>query len=1475
MDIGLYDKRFEVGSCGVALFANINGTRTNNILIDAMSALNNLSHRTAVSSDFKTGDGAGVLFQKPHEFFLKECGSLGIKLPDNDSYGVGFVFLPNNDAIASTCESIIEKIIFSEGQEFLGWRNVPVTLDFLGPIAFDSLPRIRQFFVGKSIDLNIPFEQKLFVIRRQIETFISNLQNDVYNDFFICSLSSKKIVYKGLFQPKQLVNFYHDLSDYHIRTSFAIIHARFSTNTLGEWSLAHPYRYIAHNGEINTIRGNMNWMAARSQIINSTILGKDIKKILPVTYPDKSDSYNFDTSLEFLISCGIDINQALTMMVPQACSEDIYMETKTRDYFEYYSSIMEPWDGPAFILATDGDYVSGIMDRNGLRPCRYWITTDNRLIMGSESGLLHVPENKILKKGKLSAGEIFSLDTISGKLYFDDEVKSNISNKHNYGELLNSKLIDFSNLQPSTFKREFTNNKLNELQMCFNYSSEDLNILLFDMVKNASETIYSMGDDTPIALLSNQPQLLFNYFKQLFAQVSNPPIDAIREKIITSVESIIGNNYTSFDNFDSKGKLLKVYTPILTSEEFGKIINLNLPGLKSKIIDSTFDYNEEIGKLDNRLEVIFKEISKSVEDGCNIIVLSDQYVGEFNIPIPSLLIVSAVHQYLIRTKQRTKVSIVLDSGEPRQVHHISALFGYGADMIYPYLAIKSGEKVASDHKLSIDKNTLSFELNIITSLTKGLIKVMSKMGISSFNSYKGSQIFECLGLNEAFVEKYFTGTPTRIGGITLLDLEENCRNHYKDKYQSKSYSEDVFSGEYQWRKNSESHSWNPQTISKLQYATKNGNFDDFKEFTSYINLENETNGTIRGLLEFEFNDNSIPIAKVQPASEIVKRFATGAMSLGSISREAHETLAIAMNSIGAKSNTGEGGEDSIRFKSENSVDKNSSIKQVASARFGVTSNYLVNATDLQIKMAQGSKPGEGGQLPGNKVNQYIAFLRKTKPGIELISPPPHHDIYSIEDLAQLIFDLKNANSEARIHVKLVSEIGVGIIAAGVAKAKSDVVLISGDSGGTGASPVSSIKHTGLPWELGLAETQQVLVMNGLRNRISVQVDGQLKTGRDVAIACLLGAEEFGFATAPLIVMGCVMLRKCHLNACSVGIATQDETLRQYFRGKPEHLINYFFFIAEELREIMALLGVKNINEMVGRVDLLKPKESFNKIDLSRLLYKDKLNKKTDLYCSQKNIDTNILNVIDDYFIKESEKALNFQQPVTISCNVTTQNRSIGTKLSSKISSIYSESGLPEGTINLQLFGSVGQSCGAFLANGIYMSIEGDANDYFCKGMSGGKVVLKPPVDSIFKSNENVIAGNVVLYGATSGKVFISGICGDRFAIRNSGAKVVVEGVGNHCSEYMTGGIVVVLGNTGINFAAGMSGGVSFIYDSDNSFESKCNKDMVRFENIVNKDENILKDLISEHLEFTNSIIAENILKNWDSNLKNFIKVVPK
>ena len=1478
MDIGLYDKRFEVDSCGLALFANITGERNNRILIDAMSSLNNLTHRSALSADYKTGDGAGILFQKPHEFFVKEAKRLGIHLPDNDSYGIGVVFLPNEDSISDICQSIIEKTVNNEGQIFLGWRDVPVTLDFLGPIAFKSLPKIRQFFVSKNQELEVDFEQKLFIIRRQIELNIGKINSKDYSDFYICSLSAKKIVYKGLFQPNQLVNFYHDLSDYSIKTAFAIIHSRFSTNTLGVWSLAHPYRYIAHNGEINTIRGNLNWMYSRSQSIQSSILSDDINKVLPVTYPEQSDSFNFDTSLEFLISCGLDINEALTMMIPQAWGENISMQDEIKNYYEYYSSFIEPWDGPAFILASDGDNVSGIMDRNGLRPCRYWITSDKRLIMGSESGLLFVPDDQVVKKGRLGAGQIFSLDTISGKLLFDYEVKSNISNKRNYGKLLESRLINFSNIKPAIFSREFSDEQLNQLHICFNYTSEDLNVLLTDMVRDASETIYSMGDDTPIALLSKKPQLLFNYFRQLFAQVSNPPIDAIREKNMTSVESIISSSGNIFNDIDSNNKFLKVYNPILTTDEFAKIANLNLPGLKSKFIDSTFNNDSKIGYLENRLDDIFKEVFESVNDGYNIIILSDQSVGELKIPIPSLLIVSAVHQYLIQAKLRSKVSIVLDSGEPRQVHHISTLFGFGADLIYPYLAIKSGLKLSKDIDSYSGKDILLFEQNIVNALTKGLIKVMSKMGISSFDSYKGAQIFESLGLNELFIEKYFTGTPSRIGGIGLLDLEKYSRNSHNHAYNKMTNVEDVFSGEYQWRKDSEIHSWGPDAISKLQHATKKGDFNDFKEFTNYVNSENEITGTLRGLLEFKFNGNSIPISEVEPSKEIVKRFATGAMSLGSISKEAHETLAIAMNSIGAKSNTGEGGEDSSRFKSNKSVNKNSSIKQVASARFGVTSNYLVNAKDLQIKMAQGSKPGEGGQLPGYKVDDYIALLRKTKPGVELISPPPHHDIYSIEDLAQLIFDLKNANDKARIHVKLVSEVGVGIIAAGVAKAKSDVVLISGDSGGTGASPVSSIKHSGLPWELGLAETQQVLVMNGLRDRISVQVDGQLKTGRDVAIACLLGAEEFGFATAPLIVMGCVMLRKCHLNACSVGIATQDKDLRKHFRGEPEHIINYFFFIADELRHIMAKLGLKNIDEMVGRVDLLKTRKDirrFNNIDLSKLLYKDKLNNGTDLYCSRKNNDRNTLNVIDDYFIRKSENAIKFKKSVTIKSNVTNQNRSIGTKLSSVISKKYSEDGLPDNTIKLKLFGSVGQSCAAFLAKGIYMSIEGDANDYFCKGLSGGKVVLKPPIKSNFKSNENVIAGNVVLYGATSGKVFISGICGDRFAIRNSGAEVVVEGVGNHCSEYMTGGIVVILGETGTNFAAGMSGGVAFVYDYDDSFNNKYNKEMVELENLVEKDEVRLKELIYEHLKSTESVIASTILKDWDLNFKKFVKIVPK
>tara|TARA_A100001037_G_scaffold194751_1_gene174307 strand:- start:12156 stop:16577 length:4422 start_codon:yes stop_codon:yes gene_type:complete len=1470
---GFYDKRFEVDSCGLGLFANIDGKKNNNILLDAISSLNNLSHRSALSSDYKTGDGAGILFQKPHEFFIKETIRLGIELPDNDDYAVGVVFLPQDESIAHICESIIEKTVINEGQHFLGWRDVPVALGFLGPNALKTAPRIRQFFVSKSKDLKFEFEQKLFVIRRQIEISIENFKSNNYEGFYICSLSSKKIIYKGLFQPNQLVNFYHDLSDYSLKSSFAIIHSRFSTNTLGNWDLAHPYRYIAHNGEINTISGNINWMSSRSNIMKSPILKDEFMKVLPVTYPDQSDSFNFDASLEFLISSGMNINEALSIMIPPAWSKDNFMNREVNSYYEYYSTLMEPWDGPAFILASDGDYVSGIMDRNGLRPCRYWITSDNRLIMGSESGLLYVPDDRIVQKGRLGAGEMFCLDTISGELFFDNEVKSDISKKKNYQALLETNLIYLSDILPSDFSREFSENKLNELQVCFSYTSEDLNILIADMANDASETIYSMGDDTPIALLSKKPQPLFNYFRQLFAQVSNPPIDAIREKNMTSINTIISNKKKFFKDFDSENKLLKVLNPILTTSNFTKIVNLDLPGLKSKFIDVTFDNRKEIGSLEDRLEEIFKEISLSVEDGYNILILSDQYIGKQNVPIPSLLLVSAVHQYLIKVNQRSKVSLVLDSGEPRQVHHIATLFGYGVDLIYPYLAIKSGLNLISNINKN-SNNDLLIEQNIVDAFTKGLIKVMSKMGIASLDSYRGAQIFEALGLDDRFVKKYFSGTYTRIGGIKLHDLEKSYRDSHYKAYNNSTNINDIFSGEFQWRKNSEIHSWEPESISKLQNSTKTGDFNDFKEFTNYVNGFNQSTGTIRGLLEFKSDRKSISISDVEPASEIVKRFATGAMSLGSVSKEAHETLAIAMNRMGAKSNTGEGGEDSNRFISN----KNSAIKQVASARFGVTNNYLVNANDLQIKMAQGSKPGEGGQLPGYKVDNYIGFLRKTNPGVELISPPPHHDIYSIEDLAQLIFDLKNANDKARIHVKLVSEAGVGVIAAGVAKAKSDVVLISGDSGGTGASPISSIKHAGLPWELGLAEAQQVLLMNGLRDRIVVQVDGQLKTGRDVAIACLLGAEEFGFATAPLIVMGCVMLRKCHLNACSVGIATQDETLRKFFRGKPEHVINYFFFIAEELRIIMSKLGFKKVDEMVGRVDLLQPRKDidrFNNVDLSKLLYKYNSNHQMDLYCSKKNIDPNTLNVLDDYLIKKSDQAIKFQKPVYIKCNVNNQNRSIGTKLSSEISKKYSEDGLPDKTIKLELFGSVGQSCAAFLTKGINMFIEGDANDYFCKGLSGGIVAIKPPAKSIFKSYENVIAGNVVLYGATSGKVFISGIAGDRFAIRNSGAIAVVEGVGNHCSEYMTDGIIVVLGKTGINFGAGMSGGIAYIYDDEGSFEDRYNKEMVEIKNLDVEDDTILKNLVFEHLESTNSIIADNILANWNLNLKKFIKVCPK
>ncbi|MCH8060874.1 MAG: glutamate synthase large subunit [Chloroflexi bacterium] len=1483
---GLYDPRFEHDACGVGLVANIKGSKSHTIIDQGLEVLVNLEHRGACGSDPETGDGAGVLIQMPHEFFAEECRALGIDLPPPGDYGVGMVFFPKDPVQQSECEATIERLVRDEGQTFLGWRDVPVSPDAIGVLARKVMPGIRQFFVAKSSDIadGDAFQLKLYVIRRLIENAVagSNLANS--DEFYVCSLSSNTIVYKGLIMASQLEHFYHDLANELLISSFVMVHSRFSTNTLGSWKLAHPYKYIIHNGEINTVRGNINWMTARQSMFASPVLGEDVKKLLPIIGGVQSDTAGFDNALELLMATGRSLAHSLMMMIPEAWGDHLPMDQALKDFYEYHANLMEPWDGPALIIGTDGTRVCAVLDRNGLRPCRYLVTSDDLLVMASETGVLDVPPEKILYKDRIHPGRMFLLDTELGRIVDDAELKAELSNRRPYGQWLEANRVTLDSLPETDNPGSFDFDTLVQRQKAFGYTLEDLRMILEPMAINGSEAIGSMGNDTPLAVLSDQDLLLFNYFKQLFAQVSNPPLDAIREELVTSLEATIGAEQNLFEETPEQSRQLRLRRPILTNDEMDKVRDIDLPKLKTKTLSMLFRPDEGAGALKREMDRLCEEASEAIREGYTILVLSDRGVNEVHAPIPSLLATAGVHHHLIREGTRTKVGLVVESGEPRDVAQFALLIGYGAGAVNPYVAFETLASLAKHNGFlegSVDFETA--EKNYVKAADKGILKIMSKMGISTIQSYRGAQIFEAVGLNDEVIDEYFTWTPSRVGGIGIAEIEEETRRRHASAYRAQMPTGGMdlaAGGSYLWRRGAEHHMWNPDTIASLQHAAKTNSWETYQQFAGASNGMNKELSTLRGLLEFKASEQPVPLDEVEPARDIVRRFATGAISLGSISRETHETLAIAMNRIGARSNTGEGGEDHHRYVLDaDGKDRNSAVKQVASGRFGVTSNYLAHSTDLQIKMAQGSKPGEGGQLPGDKVDEYIGWIRRSTPQVELISPPPHHDIYSIEDLAQLIYDLKNANPSARVHVKLVAEAGVGTIAAGVSKGHGDVVLISGDSGGTGASPESSIKNAGLPWEMGLAETQQVLVMNDLRGRIVVQTDGQLKTGRDVAIACLLGAEEFGFATAPLITLGCIMLRKCHLNTCSVGIATQDPVLRKQFAGKPEHLINYFFFIAEEFRLIMADLGFRTVNEMVGRVDMLDGRTAIDHwkakgLDFSQLLYKPDVPKEVATYCTQEQ-DHELWKSLDNVIIDESRDAIERQEPVVLHMSIRNQNRTVGTTLSYEISKRYGEDGLPEDTITINFKGSVGQSFAAYLAKGVTMLVTGDANDYFCKGLSGGKVVIRPPAESTFTPEENILVGNVVLYGATGGKAFIRGVAGERFAVRNSGAHAVVEGVGDHGCEYMTGGMVVVLGPTGRNFAAGMSGGEAYVLDESGRFASLCNRAMVGLEAVEDdNDIDSLRSLVKEHYDRTGSANAKRVLKSWDDMLPKFVKIMP-
>ena len=1488
---GLYDPSFEHDACGVGLVANINGDKSHNIISQSLEVLINLGHRGAAGADPETGDGAGIMIQMPNEFFQKESNKLNFKLPDLKSYGTGMVFLPTDDKTKSISMNILENTVVTEGLEFLGWRKVPINKDKIGILARKSCPEIYQFFVKKddaSTD-DISLELRLYILRRQIEKkIIDEMPNQT--DFYICSLSSKKIVYKGLLHAHQISDFYPELEDPIMKSAFGLVHSRFSTNTLGAWPLAHPYRYLIHNGEINTLRGNINWMAAREKTMQSTILKNELKKLTPIIPTDQSDTATLDNVAELLLATGRSLPHVMMMLIPEAWGDHIQMDPHKKAFYEYHASMMEPWDGPALIIASDGESVCAVLDRNGLRPARYLITTDNLLVMASETGVLNIPSSKIQTKGRVEPGKMFLLDTTNKQIVDDTAIKHSLSHQNPYSKWIQENRLVLDNKQTkfSLGKYSVETKTLLQRQIAFGYTLEDIRIIIEPMALNGTEAIGSMGNDTPVAVLSHKSPLLFNYFKQLFAQVSNPPLDAIREELVTSVETYLGSEQNVFTETPKHVAQLLIKEPILTEGDLAKICAINTSHIKSTTLSMLYEINtgeNSPNALTQAVNLLCKRAEESVKAGHTILILSDKGLNKDTIPIPSLLATASVHHHLIKKGLRTKVGLIIESGEPREVSHFALLLGYGAGAIHPYLLFETTADQINNNQINSGITYPKAEQNIVKAIHKGIVKVMSKMGISTLQSYRGAQIFEAVGLNKKTIDKYFTWTQSRIGGIGLPQIQKESLNRHIKAYKN---SHDVHNqiqeldlgGYYQWRRGGEHHDWNPNTIEDLQFATSTNSYEVYKKFATRIDKQNKELFTIRGLLEFKKNTSPIPLDEVEPSSRIVKRFATGAISLGSISREAHETLAIAMNRINARSNTGEGGEDLNRYTiAPNGDSKNSAIKQVASGRFGVTSDYLASATDLQIKMAQGSKPGEGGQLPGHKVDDYIGWVRSSTPGVELISPPPHHDIYSIEDLAQLIHDLKNANPESRIHVKLVSEAGVGTIAAGVSKGHGDVVLISGDSGGTGASPESSIKTAGLPWELGLAETQQVLVLNDLRSRIVVQTDGQLKTGRDVAIACLLGAEEFGFATAPLITLGCIMLRKCHMNTCSVGIATQDKELRKHFAGTPEAVINYFYFIAEHLREIMSELGFRTVNEMIGRADKLNTRKALDHwkashLDLSALIHTPDVDPNIIKYQTEKQ-DHSLTKALDQLLIKKSHQSIKNELPSIIKSPITNQNRTVGTMLSYHVSKKYGNKGLPPDTISVNFSGSAGQSFAAFLAPGIKFTLEGDANDYFCKGLSGGKVIVKPPKTSIIDPKENVIIGNVALYGATRGNVFINGKAGERFAVRNSGANAVVEGVGDHGCEYMTRGNVIILGPTGRNFAAGMSGGIAYILDSHQVFESLCNKALVELEALSDKQEIILvKQLIEEHYSLTGSTNAQNVLSNWNQSILKFVKVIP-
>ena len=1511
---GLYDPRNEHDSCGIGFVANIKNRKSHRIIDQGLQVLKNLTHRGAVGADPLAGDGAGILIQMPDAHLRAVCGDIGIDLPKPGDYSVGMLFMPQAEGLRADCVRVVEELVEAEGQHVLGWRDVPVDNSGLGVSVIPTEPFVRQVFVRRGDDCadQDAFERKLFVIRKQAEHRIDAL-GEAYDDFYASSFSSRTIVYKGMLLAGQVGDFYLDLKDETMVSALALVHQRFSTNTFPSWRLAHPYRMICHNGEINTLRGNINWLAARRHLMKCELLGDDLEKLWPLITEGQSDSASFDNALELLVQSGYSLAHAMMMLIPEAWTGNPLMDAKRRAFYEYHAALMEPWDGPAAVAFTDGRQIGATLDRNGLRPARYLITDDDFVVMGSEVGVLPIDEKRIVKKWRLQPGKMLLIDLEQGRIIDDDDIKAHLSSVQPYQEWLDRTRIVLEDL-PGTDSPVATPNRLTLLdrQQAFGYTQEDLKFLMSPMASTGQEAVGSMGNDIPISVLSSRPKLLYSYFKQVFAQVTNPPIDPIREELVMSLLSLIGPrpNLLGINNTTPQ-KRLEVRQPVLTNQRLEKIRSIGEiadNAFRTLTLDLTYPANEGAEGMRPALDSVCVQAERACREGYNILVLSDRAIGEERIAIPALLGTSAVHHHLVRDGLRNFLGLVVETGEAREVHHFCTLAGYGAEAINPYLAFETLSAMRDDLPEKLSERQLY--RRYIKAVDKGILKVMSKMGISTYQSYCGAQIFDAVGLGEDFVEQYFTGTASTIGGVGLAEIARETVERHKLAYGDVPIYRNALDvgGEYAYRLRGEEHFWTPDTVTNLQHAVRGEVPEKYRSFARQVNDQDLRMMTIRGLFEFVPAETPVPLDEVEPASEIVKRFSTGAMSFGSISREAHSTLAVAMNRIGGKSNTGEGGEEPDRFRPlPNGDSMRSAIKQVASGRFGVTAEYLVNSDMMQIKMAQGAKPGEGGQLPGHKVDAVIAKVRHSTPGVGLISPPPHHDIYSIEDLAQLIYDLKNTNPDAGVSVKLVSEVGVGTVAAGVSKARSDHVTISGFEGGTGASPLTSISHAGSPWEIGLAETHQTLVLNRLRGRIAVQVDGGLRTGRDVVVGALLGADEFGFSTAPLIAVGCIMMRKCHLNTCPVGVATQDPELRRRFTGKPEHVINYFFFVAEEVRELMAYLGFRTFSEMIGesqRLDQRRAIDHFKAkgIDLSRILAKPEAASGVATHNSERQ-DHKLDKILDRQLIEKAQPALTERQPVRIDLPIRNIDRTTGAMLSGEVAKRFGHDGLPDSTISVTFRGTAGQSFGAFLANGVAFELIGEANDYTGKGLSGGRIVVYPPPESGIVAEESIVIGNTVLYGAIAGECYFRGVAGERFAVRNSGAVAVVEGVGDHGCEYMTGGIVVCLGNTGRNFAAGMSGGIAYVLDESGDFERRCNLAMVDLEPIKAEDDSLerhahqggdleahglvdvmrdmtrfdaerLNQLIEKHVHYTNSARGRRILQNWDFYLPQFVKVMP-